>query len=96
MRGLTFLAAALAAASRAAGHPICFVDTRPPDLEQKLNFCPPPQDGACCTDIEEAAVEARFDAVGPLTGECEDLYKQVCVRGARNGGEKNTCDTQRR
>eukprot|EP00903_Cladosiphon_okamuranus_P010393 g9831.t1 len=58
-------------------HPLCYVDEKPTDYDEVLTFCPEPQAGACCTDLEEAAVEARFDAAGPLTGDCEDLYKQV-------------------
>ena len=84
MRRCAFLAAFLATASRVAAHPLCYVDSRPTDLDEVLTFCPAPQAGACCTDVEEAAVEARFDAAGPLTGDCEDLYKQV---RERDGGD---------
>lgn len=81
MLAYSFLAfVLLVAASRVAGHPICWVGTRSPDLAQDSTFCPAPQAGSCCTDLEEAQVEARFDAVGPLTGDCAGLYKQVCVR----------------
>lgn len=80
MRGCALVAVFLATAVRVAdGHPLCYVDERPTDYNQVLNFCPEAQAGACCTDLEEAEVEARFDAAGPLTGDCEDLYKQVCV-----------------
>ncbi|CAN0382047.1 unnamed protein product [Pylaiella littoralis] len=77
MRACVALAALLAAASKVAGHPICFVDDKPPDVERSLTFCPEAQDGACCTELEELEVEIRFDAVGPLTGDCADLYLQV-------------------
>eukprot|EP00903_Cladosiphon_okamuranus_P010391 g9829.t1 len=76
MRACASLAAVLIAASRVAGHPICFVDDKAPDLEKTLDFCPAPQDGACCTDAEEAEVEARFEAAGPLSDDCADYYKQ--------------------
>ena len=80
MRRCALVAALVAiAASKVAAHPLCYVDSRPTDVNEELTFCPEPQAGACCTDIEEAAVEARFDAAGPLTGDCEDLYKQVGV-----------------
>eukprot|EP00903_Cladosiphon_okamuranus_P006181 g6078.t1 len=77
MQAYIFLAAFLAAASRVAGHPICWVGTRSPDLEKTYDFCPAPQDGACCTDAEEAQVQARFEAVGPLSDDCAEYYKQV-------------------
>lgn len=84
-----FLAAFLAAASRrAAAHPLCYVGAKPTDADQVLTFCPEPQAGACCTEFEEAVVEARFDAAGPLTDDCADLYKQVfCVLGFARGGQ---------
>ncbi|CAN0058434.1 unnamed protein product, partial [Scytosiphon promiscuus] len=74
------LAALLAGPLLTAAHPLCFVDDRPTDPNQVLSFCPAAQDGACCTDQEEAEVQARFDAAGPLTGDCEDLHKQVTIR----------------
>lgn len=80
MRGYALLVAALAAAaSKVTGHPICFIDSRAPDLglNSSLVFCPAAQDGACCTDVEEAEVQARFEAAGPLSEDCADLYKQV-------------------
>eukprot|EP00903_Cladosiphon_okamuranus_P006180 g6077.t1 len=77
MRAYAFFAAVLAAASRVAGHPICWVGTRSPDPLEAYDFCPTPQDGGCCTDAEEAQVQARFEAVGPLSDECAHYYKQV-------------------
>ncbi|CAM9680684.1 unnamed protein product [Pylaiella littoralis] len=77
MRACVALAAILAAASKVVGHPICFVDSKPPDVERSLTFCPEAQDGACCTELEELEVEIRYDAVGPLTGNCADLYLEV-------------------
>lgn len=77
MRAHAILAALLAILPAAVGHPLCYIDAKPTDLEQVLSFCPAAQDGACCTDQEEAQVQARFEAAGPLTGDCEDLYKQV-------------------
>lgn len=77
MHRYAVLAIFLATASRVYAHPLCYVDSKPTDFDEVLTFCPEAQSGACCTDLEEAAVEARFDAAGPLTGDCEDLYKQV-------------------
>ncbi|CAM9759383.1 unnamed protein product [Scytosiphon promiscuus] len=67
----------LALLGAACSHPLCYVDDRPTDYDEVLTFCPEPQAGACCTDIEEAAVEALFNDAGPLTGDCVDLYTQV-------------------
>lgn len=59
---------------------------RPTDESKtKLKWCPEDQYdgnpflqyGACCTDIEEAEVEAKFDEAGALTEKCASLYKQV-------------------
>lgn len=85
MHSYAFLAAFLATASRVVAHPLCYVDSKPTDVDEVMTFCPEAQAGACCTDLEEAEVEARFDAAGPLTGDCADLHKQVgvgevCVR----------------
>lgn len=77
MRGVGVLV--LLCATRVCGHPICFFDDRPTDADEVLDFCPAAQDGACCNDLEEEIVIARFDAVGALTGDCADLYKQVSV-----------------
>ncbi|CAM9548065.1 unnamed protein product [Ectocarpus sp. 6 AP-2014] len=60
-----------------ASHPLCYVDDRPTDPDEILEFCPEAQSGACCTDAEEALVQLRHEAVGNLTGDCDDLYKQV-------------------
>lgn len=91
MRGYALLVAALAAAaSKVTGHPICFIDSRAPDLglNSSLVFCPAAQDGACCTDVEEAEVQARFEAAGPLSEDCADLYKQV----REIGNQERACD----
>ena len=61
------------------GHPICFVGDRPTDAEQVLTFCPAQSDGACCNDIEELAVKARFEEAEAMAGElgtCGQLYKE--------------------
>ncbi|CAM9165509.1 unnamed protein product [Scytosiphon promiscuus] len=78
MMRLYALSAALLAKT-AAAHPLCYVDAKPTDYDEVLTFCPEAQAGACCTDLEEAEVEARYDAVStvPLTGDCADLYKEV-------------------
>ncbi|CAM9143199.1 unnamed protein product, partial [Hapterophycus canaliculatus] len=60
-----------------AAHPLCYIDDRATDYSEILTFCPAAQAGACCTDAEELAVIARFEAVGTLTGDCEDLYRQA-------------------
>lgn len=62
----------------AAGHAHCL--TKAVDLEQTLNFCPTEEDGVCCTEAEDAAVEERFNSVGTLTDDCADFYKQVGSR----------------
>ncbi|CAM9894089.1 unnamed protein product [Pylaiella littoralis] len=78
MRACTALAAFLVAALKVAAHPICFIDDRPPDVERQLTFCPAAQDGACCTELEEAEVEARYNIIGvTLSGDCAGLYKEV-------------------
>lgn len=56
---------------------------RPTDYDEVLSFCPEAQVGACCNDIEEAAVEALFDSAGALTAECQVYYKQVGIRCVR-------------
>lgn len=72
---------------------VCFSADHPrvvrPTDESKtsLKFCPDKQFngdpflqyGSCCTDIEEVAVEAKYDEAGPLTGKCADLHKQVII-----------------
>lgn len=67
----------LCCATRVRGHPQCYFDDRPPDPDEDLTFCRQEEDGACCSDMEEAMVEARFRGIGPLTGNCSDLYAQV-------------------
>ena len=81
MRGYSFFAAFLTA-RRVLGHPLCYIDSRPTDYDQVLTFCPEAQHGACCTDAEEAEVQARVEAAGTLTDDCADLYTQV--RDRRN------------
>lgn len=83
MRTYALLAALLL--SKAAAHPLCYIDAKPTDYDEILTFCPEAQAGACCTDLEEAEVEARYDAVSTvaLTGDCADLYKEVRARCAR-------------
>lgn len=76
MRSHAVLAAFLAAASSVAGHPLCYDDT-PTDLEQELNFCPAQQDGACCTDLDEAELETRLLEAGDLGDECTAFYTEV-------------------
>lgn len=63
-----------------AAHPLCYIDDRATDYNEVLTFCPAQQAGACCTDAEELAVVARFEVVGTLTGDCEDLYRQARAR----------------
>lgn len=76
MRSHACLALFLAAASRVAGHPLCYDDT-PTNLEMDLTFCPEQQDGACCTAMDEAELETRFLEAGDLSTECSDYYTQV-------------------
>lgn len=60
----------------AAAHPLCYVNDKPTNPDQVLTFCPAAQDGACCTDLEEAEIKASFDAFN-LSGDCADIFKQV-------------------
>lgn len=60
-----------------AAHPLCYFDNRPTDPDMTLTFCPAQKDGACCNDVEEAAIRKIFDAEGSLTGSCADYYKEV-------------------
>lgn len=62
---------------RVASHPLCYVDDKPTDLDEHLDFCPEAQHGACCTDLEEASVRSIVDEAHPLSDTCYDLYKQV-------------------
>lgn len=62
-------------------HPHCHYDQREVDVERDLTFCSmdyAPK-GVCCTEAEETALEETFNAVGDLTAECADYYKQVLV-----------------
>lgn len=76
----SFLACVLAG-HRVASHPLCYIDDKPTDYEQELTYCPEAQDGACCTDIEEANVSDTVSAAGDLTDECYELYKKVLGAG---------------
>ncbi|CAM9766653.1 unnamed protein product, partial [Scytosiphon promiscuus] len=70
----------------AAAHPLCFTNDRPTD-EGKTSLKLGPSDqygggaflqfGACCTDVEEEEVQAKFDEVGELTADCAAIYEQV-------------------
>lgn len=74
---------------RTTGHPLCYVGDRPTDPGLVLEFCPQPQQGACCTDLEEAEVETIFNAAGYITEGCAEFYKQVGgiqLRGWSNVG----------
>ena len=73
----SFLACLIA--GRVASHPLCFIDDRPTDLERELTFCPEAQDGACCTELEEANVQANVAAAGNLSPECLPLYTEVSL-----------------
>lgn len=79
MRGVGVFAAVLFATSVAvvSGHPLCYFDDRPTDYTEVLTFCPAAEEGACCNDAEEVLVEAQFNAMGNLTGDCIDLYTEV-------------------
>ncbi|CAM9889122.1 unnamed protein product, partial [Ectocarpus sp. 4 AP-2014] len=75
--GISIAITLLGALTLCTSHPLCYVDDRPTDPDEILEFCPEAQSGACCTDAEEALVQLRHEAVGNLTGDCDDLYKQV-------------------
>lgn len=64
-----------------SAHPHCHYDLREVDLEGELTFCPMDYatNGICCTEAEEAELEATFNAAGPLTTECADYYHQVNI-----------------
>lgn len=63
-------------AGRVSGHPLCFINDKPTDVDQELTFCPAAQDGACCNTEEEVDVKRRLDELN-LTDKCYDMYKQV-------------------
>ena len=75
----SFSSLACLIAGRVASHPLCFIDDRPTDLERQLTFCPAAQHGACCTELEEANVQASVVAAGVLTPECDALYTEVSL-----------------
>ena len=60
-------------------HPHCHYDQREVDFGRDLTFCSMDYapEGVCCTEEEETALEETFNAVGDLTTECADNYKQV-------------------
>ena len=62
-------------------HPHCHYDQREVDVGRDLTFCSMEYapEGICCTEAEEAALEATFNAAGDLTAECADYYKQVLL-----------------
>ena len=64
----------------ASAHPHCHYDEREVDLEREMTFCSMDYaaEGVCCTELEEAALEETYTAaIGDLTTECADYYKQV-------------------
>ena len=75
MRSKAFLVAFLAAA-RVGGQPLCY-DHTPTNLDMDLTFCPEQQDGACCTDIDEAILQTRFAEAGTLSSDCAGYYYEV-------------------
>ncbi|CAM9182128.1 unnamed protein product, partial [Laminaria digitata] len=66
----------LLVAGKVSGHPLCFINDKPTDVDHQLKFCPAAQDGACCTDEEEAGVRDRLEKLN-LRGHCKEMYKQV-------------------
>ena len=67
----------------AFAHPHCHYDEREVDLEREMTFCSMDyaSEGVCCTELEEAALNATYTAVvNGLTTECADYYKQVRLR----------------
>lgn len=92
---LSFLACLIV--GRVASHPLCYVDDKPTDYDEVLTFCPTAQDGACCTDLEEAQVESAVDtasaasSTGTLSDKCRDLYTQVSlVHSPENHNNNNS------
>ena len=63
----------------ARAHPHCYYGQREVDTVRDLTFCSMDYAaaGVCCTELEEEALEKTFNAVGDLTSECSDYYKQV-------------------
>jgi len=64
----------------ACAHPHCHFNQREVNLERELTFCSMDyaEAGVCCTEEEEATLEATLmSAVGDLTTECADYYQQV-------------------
>lgn len=77
MRRRQLLAAFLAAASRVAAHPLCYDDTSP-NPDKVMDFCPEQQDGACCSDLDEAIFEAKFQQeAANITEACGFYLREV-------------------
>lgn len=60
-------------------HPTCYYDSRPPDPDGVLAFCPQSADGACCNDVEETTSIELYNSVadGITTDDCAAYYRQV-------------------
>ena len=60
-------------------HPHCHYDQREVDFGRDLTFCSMEYapEGICCTEEEETALEETLNALGALSAECADYYKQV-------------------
>lgn len=77
MRRRQLLAAFLAAASRVAAHPLCYDDTSP-NPDKVMDFCPEQQAGACCSDLDEALFEAKFQQeAANITEACGVYLREV-------------------
>lgn len=79
LRDIAILIAISTAYHTATAHPHCHYDEREVDFDRSLTYCSMDYatDGVCCTELEEVALEETFNAVGNLTTECADYYKQV-------------------
>lgn len=78
MRNFGFLACLVM--GRVCAHPLCFFNDRPTDVDRQLEFCPPAQDGACCTEAEESAIQEKWNDIDfGENDECAELYKEVGV-----------------
>ena len=62
-----------------SAHPHCHYDLREVDVGGDLVFCSMgfAPEGICCTELEEEALEDRYNEAVDLTSECADYYKQV-------------------
>lgn len=60
----------------ASAHPNCIADFAP-SMGVESTFCPNEyEDGFCCNAVEEASIQANFEAAG-ATGRCAEMHQEV-------------------